>query len=118
MSTGPSRPARCLHGCGPTVADWGDGFTDAAHRHRLRRLLAAYGTSALPSDVIAVLRQRLLELADLSDRTAQRLHKPELSDHAKLYRRDAVHLSRPEWTSADQAVRDAPPDLPPGHESD
>ncbi|HET7280550.1 MAG TPA: phosphotransferase [Dermatophilaceae bacterium] len=76
-----------------TVAAWGDGFTDAVRRHRLQRLLAAYGTSAQPGEVIAVLHQRLLELADFSDRTAQRLHKPELSDHAKLYRRDAAHLS-------------------------
>ncbi|HEY7047523.1 MAG TPA: phosphotransferase [Jatrophihabitantaceae bacterium] len=75
-----------------TTADWGDGFTDAVRRGRVRRLLAAYGAAARPADLVAVLRERLHELADFSDRMAQRLDKPELRDHAGTYRHDAAHL--------------------------
>jgi aminoglycoside phosphotransferase (APT) family kinase protein len=75
-----------------STADWGDGFTDAVRRDRLRRLLAAYGLDAHPEQVVATLRQRLLDLATFSDHNAKRLHKPELSEHARLYRHDADHL--------------------------
>jgi hypothetical protein len=39
-----------------------------------------------------VLRERLDDLAQFSDETAERLDKPELHDHAVLYRHDAAHL--------------------------
>jgi hypothetical protein len=59
----------------------------------LRRLLGYYGTEAAPSQVLAVLHERLLDLAAFSDRAALRLHKPELNEHAELYRRDARMLA-------------------------
>lgn len=73
-------------------ADRLDGFTDEERRDRLRRLLAAYGATAQPGELIAVLHERLLNLATFSDSAAHRLGKPELSDHATLYRHDAAHL--------------------------
>jgi hypothetical protein len=39
-----------------------------------------------------VLGQRLLDIASFGGRIAQRLHMPELSDHAKLHRYNAGHL--------------------------
>lgn len=73
-------------------ADRADGFTDRERRVRLRRLLAVYGTDTDPGEVGAVLRERLADLAAFSERMAARLDKPELSEHAKLYRHDAAHL--------------------------
>lgn len=73
-------------------ADRLDGFTDEERSDRLSRLLAAYGTSAQPGELLAVLHRRLLDLADFSDSAAQRLGMPVLSDHATLYRHDATHL--------------------------
>ena len=72
-----------------SAADWGDGLTEAIRRERLHRLVAAYGIDAHPGEVIAVLRQRLLDVASFGGRIAQRLHMPELSDHARLYRHNA-----------------------------
>ena len=87
-----------------STADWGDGFTDVVRRHRLRRLLAAYGTDAQPGDVITVMHERLLDLAAFSDRTAQRLGKPELSAHAQAYRHDAAHLPDARWQQRSTTV--------------
>lgn len=56
------------------------------------RLSAAYGTDADPREVSALLQQRLLDLAGLGELMALRLDKPELSDHATLYRHDVAHL--------------------------
>jgi aminoglycoside phosphotransferase (APT) family kinase protein len=75
-----------------TTADWRDGFTHAQRLDRLRRLLSGYGTDDGPSQVFEVLHERLLDLASFSDRAAQRLHKPELHEHAELYPRDARSL--------------------------
>ncbi|MCW2844747.1 MAG: aminoglycoside phosphotransferase family protein [Nocardioides sp.] len=69
-----------------------DGFTDEERWRRLQRLLASYGCDAGPRDVIAVLHERLLALADFSDDMAERHGKPELGEHATLYRYDAAHL--------------------------
>lgn len=75
-----------------STTEWGDGFTEAVRRNRLHRLLAAYGMDAHVEQVIATLRQRLLDLATFTDHSARRLHNPELGDHARLYRHDAEHL--------------------------
>ena len=75
-----------------STADWGDGFDEAERRNRLTRLLAAYRSGAQASQVAELLRERLDELARLSDDFAERLHKPDLHDHAALYRHDAAHL--------------------------
>lgn len=69
-----------------------DGFMDKERGGRLQRLLAAYGCDADPREVLAVLHDRLLALAAHSDHMALRLEKPELSEHASLYRYDAAHL--------------------------
>ena len=75
-----------------TTDDVGDGFSAAERRDRLGQLLVAYGTDAEPGEIMTVLQQRLLDLAAFSDDAAQRLSKPELHDHARLYRYDAAHL--------------------------
>ena len=75
-----------------TTEDVGDGFSAGERSDRLGRLLAAYGTDAQPSEVMITMRQRLLELAAFSDEAADRLSKPELHEHASLYRHDSVHL--------------------------
>lgn len=69
-----------------------DGFTDEDRGRRLQRLLATYGSNAEPREVMAVLHQRLLALAAFSDDMAGRLDKPELGEHARLYRYDAANL--------------------------
>jgi hypothetical protein len=40
-----------------------------------------------------VLSRRLVELADFTDRAAERLSRPDMEEHARLYRRDAAQLS-------------------------
>jgi hypothetical protein len=77
-----------------TTDDWGDGFSGIERSGRLRRLLATYGASTEPDEVMTVLRRRLLDLADLSDRIAVEQSKPALTGHARLYRCDADHLPR------------------------
>jgi phosphotransferase family enzyme len=78
-----------------TTDDWGDGFGEEVRAARLARLLGAYGSDAASGDVLEMVRRRLVELAEFSDAAARRLGKPELSDHARLYRYDAEHL--PLW---------------------
>ena len=75
-----------------STADWGDGFDGTERRTRLTRLLAAYGSGAEARQLADVLRERLHDLARLSDDFAERLDKPDLHDHAMLYRHDAAHL--------------------------
>ena len=75
-----------------STADWGDGFDEGERRERLARLLAGYGSGVEAHQLTDVLRVRLEELAHFSDDFAERLGKPELHDHAELYRHDAAHL--------------------------
>lgn len=75
-----------------SFGDRRDGFTDEERDRRLEDLLAAYGHDVDPNDVLPVLHERLLELAAFSEDMALRLGKPELSEHAQLYRFDAAHL--------------------------
>jgi hypothetical protein len=75
-----------------TTVDEGDGFTPAQRLARLDALLRAYRSDTTPAQVAAVLRRRLLELADFSEAKAAELAKPQLRDHAAQYRRDASHL--------------------------
>jgi hypothetical protein len=76
-----------------TMDDWGDGFSPVARDERLRRLLRAYGVDSPPREVLTVLSRRLVELADFTDRAAERLSRPDMEEHARLYRRDAAQLS-------------------------
>ena len=66
-----------------------DGFTDRERQSRLDLLMDAYGTRFEPAQFRRVLSDRLDELAELSDEMAAALSKPELAEHAKLYRADA-----------------------------
>ena len=75
-----------------TTDDVGDGFAETVRRERLDRLLAAYATDLDTHQVMSTMRQRLLELAAFSDEAAERLSKPELHEHASLYRHDAAQL--------------------------
>jgi aminoglycoside phosphotransferase (APT) family kinase protein len=75
-----------------STADLGDGFDQTVRRERLARLLAAYGSDVEVRQVLEVLPERLDELAELTDDLAERLDKPDLHEHAALYRRDAAHL--------------------------
>ncbi len=69
-----------------------DGFSDEERHRRLQRLLAAYGCDAEPDEVVVTVHDRLLALAAFSDETAEQRRKPELSEHARLYRHDAARL--------------------------
>lgn len=75
-----------------TTDDWGDGFAPAERRQRAERLMRAYGDEWPLSELTLMVRRRLLALAAFSDQAARRLGKPELSDHAVLYRHDAQNL--------------------------
>lgn len=75
-----------------SYADRRDGFSGDERRLRLERLLAAYGSDADQGELLAVLRERLLALAEFSDRASERLGKPELVEHARHYRYDAAQL--------------------------
>lgn len=75
-----------------SATDRADGFTDEERRERLHRLLSAYSTDAAPRDLLAVLQQRLVDLAAFSEEAARRLDRPALSGHAELYRQDARQL--------------------------
>lgn len=72
--------------------DRSDTFTPDERRRRLTLLCAAYGTAIEPGELLPVLRERLVDLAEFSDRMAQELNKPELHQHAELYRSDAARL--------------------------
>ena len=69
--------------------DHSDGFTERARALRLDLLMDVYGTSFAPAQFRRVVSDRLFELAELSDEKAIELSKPELAEHAKLYRADA-----------------------------
>jgi aminoglycoside phosphotransferase (APT) family kinase protein len=78
-----------------TTADWGDGFGADRRRDRLERLLHLYGTDASAREILDVVVERLRDLATFTDQAASRLSKPELREHAILYRHDAAELSAP-----------------------
>lgn len=61
---------------------------------RLAVLLDAYGTDRAPEPaaVLVTMRERLLDLAAWTDVHADATGRPELHDHAAMYRRDAARL--------------------------
>ncbi|MFT4108240.1 phosphotransferase [Propionicimonas sp.] len=65
---------------------------DEVRRARLERLLAAYGSVLAPDDLLPVVVERLLALADFSDAASVRLANPDLAGHARGYRADADRL--------------------------
>ncbi len=72
--------------------DHADGFTERERESRLELLMDGYGTRFEPARLRRVVRDRLAELAELSDEMAAALSKPELAEHAMLYRADARGL--------------------------
>jgi hypothetical protein len=63
---------------------------------RLAELLTGYGRDRAPApdDVLSAMHDRLLDLADWTDAHARDTDRPDLHDHAALYRRDAARLPR------------------------
>ena len=74
----------------PLTTDTADGFTPAKREERLSDMLDAYGSGSSPTDLRTVAVKRLLELANLSNELAVTTNKPELSQHAAMYRQDAA----------------------------
>lgn len=72
----------------------GEPATDGERAGRLARLIEAYGAPIGPGELVSVVVDRLLDLAEFSDAAAVRLAKPELAEHAAGYRADAERLSR------------------------
>lgn len=75
-----------------STVDHSDGFTANERQSRLDLLMDAYGTRWEATPFRRVVSDRLCALAELSDEMAIELSKPELAEHAKLYRADAVEL--------------------------
>ncbi|WP_234985813.1 phosphotransferase enzyme family protein [Demequina sp. NBRC 110051] len=75
-----------------TTEDVGDGIGGPERLARLETLLAAYGTHASTDAVLSVTVDRLLALADFSERVAADRGMPQLLEHAALYRRDAAAI--------------------------
>lgn len=71
--------------------DEAPGMDDA--RRRVGLLLDAYGSDETFEAVLRVAIIRLHDLAVLSDDKADELGKPELHDHASMYRREAAYLA-------------------------
>lgn len=67
-----------------------------APEERLAELLAGYGRDRAPAadDVLSAMHDRLLDLADWTDAHARKTDRPDLHDHAAMYRRDAARLPR------------------------
>jgi hypothetical protein len=67
-----------------------------APEERLAELRAGYGLDRAPApdDVLSKMHDRLLDLADWTDAHARDTDRPDLHDHAALYRRDAARLPR------------------------
>ncbi|MGO4121254.1 phosphotransferase [Arthrobacter sp. YAF16] len=59
---------------------------------RLDELIAAYGLPFPRRDVLRTLGARLVELADYSEGRAAATGRPELNDHAAMYRRDSIRM--------------------------
>ena len=66
---------------------------DDARAARLARLLASYGSDVTPDGLMPVVAERLRALADFSDAASAELGKPELAEHARVYRADAERLA-------------------------
>ena len=78
----------------PFVEDAGAPFTPQEQRERLQRLISAYGAEWSTEEMLSVMIDRLLELADFTDGRAAQTGRDEFVEHAALYRRDADRLSR------------------------
>jgi hypothetical protein len=75
-----------------TAGDTGHGFAEADRGRRLRLLLDSYGARFTVEELRATVVERLVALADFSDKAALELDKPGLAEHAEVYRRDAARL--------------------------
>lgn len=68
-------------------------FTAEERAARIELLLAAYGSPATPTELLATVVRRLRDLADFSDDAAVRLENPDLARHATGYREDAARIA-------------------------
>jgi hypothetical protein len=68
-------------------------LTLTSQQKRLEVLIDAYGKPEYATEIVGVIVERLNDLARFSDRQAEIQARPELADHAKLYRNDATYLS-------------------------
>lgn len=75
----------------PSIAEEGPQPAVTERDRRLRTLLSAYGTDHSPAEVLLCMVDRLVELAEFTERNAA-AGRPELFAHAVRYRKDAVHI--------------------------
>lgn len=68
--------------------------SDAERVRRLAQAIDSYGGVFTPVQVLAVMAQRLQELANYSQRRASEVGRDDLADHAEMYRRDAIRVGR------------------------
>jgi Ser/Thr protein kinase RdoA (MazF antagonist) len=75
----------------PFVSDAGDSAPSAETQllERLDSLLDAYGHSFPRAAVFATMADRLVELAEYTDRRATDMHRADFVEHAAMYRKDA-----------------------------
>lgn len=77
----------------PYLADSGGAAPrGAARAARLDALIAAYGVPFAARDVLATMAERVEELAEFSERRADEAGRPELREHAAMYRADARRI--------------------------
>ncbi|WP_423920701.1 phosphotransferase [Frigoribacterium sp. 2-23] len=76
------------------LGEHADVALDAQERHaRVERLVQAYGIPYETPDLLTMLAERLLALADFTDERLRDTGNPEFADHAAMYRRDAASAS-------------------------
>ena len=69
-------------------------LTPTSRQKRLEALIGAYGEPDYATEIVGVVVERLDDLARFSELQAEVQARPELADHAKLYRRDAAYLQQ------------------------
>lgn len=62
-------------------------------RRRLDSLICAYGVNYAPGDVLRMISERLIELAEYTDSRAEETGRADLAGDAAMYRRDAARVS-------------------------
>ena len=78
----------------PFVEDAGAPFTPQEQRERLQRLDSAYGAEWSTEEILSVMIDRLLELADFTDGRAAQTGRVEFVDTPRSTGPDAARISR------------------------
>ncbi len=76
----------------PLSEEPGGARDSEERRRRLRLLLDAYGSDLRNTELLAVVETRLIELAEFTAGMAEKSGRPDLRQHAELYRRDAERV--------------------------